>query len=71
VAIARALAHEPSVLLLDEPTASLHAGAVEAIERLVASLATEGIAVVVVTHDVAQARRLADVEVRLERGRTR
>jgi ABC-type iron transport system FetAB ATPase subunit len=70
VAIARALAHEPRVLLLDEPTASLHAEAVAAIERLVGWLASAGMAVVLVTHDSAQARRLADVELRLERGRS-
>jgi ABC-type multidrug transport system ATPase subunit len=70
VAIARALAHDPRVLLLDEPTASLHAEAVAEIERLVGSLASDGMAVVVVTHDAAQARRLTDIEVRLERGRT-
>jgi ABC-type cobalamin/Fe3+-siderophores transport system ATPase subunit len=65
VAIARALAHEPRVLLLDEPTASLHAEAVAEIERLVESLAGDGMAVVVVTHDSAQAERLADTVVRI------
>jgi ABC-type cobalamin/Fe3+-siderophores transport system ATPase subunit len=65
VAIARALVHEPRALLLDEPTASLHPEAVAAVERLVASLAARGMAVVVVTHDAAQAARLADVELRL------
>jgi ABC-type cobalamin/Fe3+-siderophores transport system ATPase subunit len=69
VAIARALAHEPRVVLLDEPTASLHAEAVAEVEGMVRSLASGGIAVVVVTHDRAQARRLADSELRLERGR--
>jgi putative ABC transport system ATP-binding protein len=71
VAIARALAHEPRVLLLDEPTASLHADAVAEIERLIRSLAAEGIAIVLVTHDSAQAERVAHVEVRMEGGRTR
>jgi putative ABC transport system ATP-binding protein len=67
VAIARALAHRPRVLLLDEPTASLHAEAVAEVERLIGSLASGGMAVVMVTHDRPQADRVADVEVRLER----
>ncbi len=70
VAIARALAREPRVLLLDEPTASLHAEAVAEVERLVESLASGGMGVVLVTHDAAQAERVADREVRLERGST-
>jgi ABC-type iron transport system FetAB ATPase subunit len=68
VAIARALTRRPRVLLLDEPTASLHAEAVAAIERLVRSLASAGAAVIVVTHDAAQAERVADATVRLEAG---
>ncbi len=69
VAIARALSRQPRVLLLDEPTASLHAEAVSGIERLMTRLAAEGIAVVMVTHDAAQADRVADAEIRLDGGR--
>lgn len=69
VAIARALTRRPRALLLDEPTASLHADAVAEIERLVARLAADDIAVVLVTHDAAQAHRVADAEVRLRAGR--
>jgi ABC-type transport system involved in cytochrome bd biosynthesis fused ATPase/permease subunit len=69
VAIARALVRDPKVLLLDEPTASLHAEAVAAVERLIAGLAERGIAVVVVTHDEAQAQRVATVAVRMGAGR--
>jgi ABC-type lipoprotein export system ATPase subunit len=65
VAIARALAHEPRVLLLDEPTAALHEDAAASVERLIAALAERGAAVVVVTHDPAQAARLGGAEVRL------
>jgi ABC-type iron transport system FetAB ATPase subunit len=68
VAIARALARRPRVLLLDEPTASLHAEAAGEIERLMTRLAADGIAIVVVTHDAAQAGRVADDEIRLDSG---
>lgn len=58
--LARALATEPEVLLADEATSALDRTATETIERLVAELAGRGIPVVWVTHDLDQARRLAD-----------
>ncbi|WP_251328962.1 ABC transporter ATP-binding protein [Haloplanus pelagicus] len=61
VAIARTVANDPDVFLLDEPTASLDSEAEAAIERLVAELlATGERTVVLVTHDERQAERLAD-----------
>ena len=70
VMLARALALEPRVLLLDEPTAALDAGARDAVERTLAELrARLGISLVLVTHDVAQAERVADWVVRVEAGR--
>jgi ABC-type iron transport system FetAB ATPase subunit len=65
VAIARALTREPGALLLDEPTASLDPAATAAIEQLLRNLAARGLAVLVVTHDAAQAERIADHTVRL------
>ena len=58
--LARALALEPQCLILDEPTSALDADSKLGIERLVRSLADEGLTVVMVTHDRAQAEELAD-----------
>ena len=69
LAIARALATEPDTLFLDEPTASLDPESVQAIEGIVASAAREGVRIIFVTHDIQQARRLADDVVFLSNGR--
>jgi tungstate transport system ATP-binding protein len=69
LALARALATEPEVLLLDEPTASLDPGSVLAIERIVSAARANGVRVIFVTHDVGQARRMADDVVFLHQGR--
>lgn len=60
VCLARALAVGPEVLLLDEATSALDPFAAQAVENAVRSLVTEGLAVVMVSHDLAQARRVAD-----------
>jgi putative ABC transport system ATP-binding protein len=68
--LARALAQRPAVLLLDEPTSALDPAARDAIEAALAELRRElEISLVLVSHDPAQARRLADWVVRLEAGR--
>jgi putative ABC transport system ATP-binding protein len=70
VMLARALALEPEVLLLDEPTAALDDEAKRGVERTLAELAhRSGLSLVVVTHERAQAERLARRVVRLEDGR--
>lgn len=69
LAIARALATEPDTLFLDEPTASLDPESVQAIEDIVAAAARDGVRIVFVTHDVQQARRLAEDVVFLSSGR--
>jgi tungstate transport system ATP-binding protein len=57
------------VLLLDEPTASLDPASTLAIERLLIAAKHCGIKVIVVTHDVGQARRLAQDIIFLHHGR--
>lgn len=69
LALARALATRPQVLLLDEPTASLDPAATQAIERIVADASARGVRIIFVTHDVGQAKRLADDVLFLNRGR--
>jgi putative ABC transport system ATP-binding protein len=68
--LARALGQQPRVLLLDEPTAALDHGARDAIEATLIELRRElDISLVLVSHDPAQARRLASWALRLDRGR--
>ncbi len=67
--LARALSLEPDILFLDEPTASLDPASTLAIEGLLIDAQHRGIKVIVVTHDVGQARRLAQDVVFLHHGR--
>ncbi|MGH6945997.1 MAG: ATP-binding cassette domain-containing protein, partial [Kiloniellales bacterium] len=69
LAIARAWACEPEVLFLDEPTASLDPSATRAVEELILQVAAAGTKIVMTTHDLGQARRLAEDVLFLHRGR--
>ncbi|HEX2555858.1 MAG TPA: phosphate ABC transporter ATP-binding protein [Microvirga sp.] len=69
LSLARALATEPDLLLLDEPTASLDPAATEAVERIVADAAAAGTKVVLVSHNLGQVARLATDVAVLARGR--
>ena len=69
LAIARALACAPELLFLDEPTASLDPASAQAVEALIEAAHESGVAIVLVTHDAGQARRLADELVFLHAGR--
>jgi tungstate transport system ATP-binding protein len=69
LALARAWAAAPEVLFLDEPTANLDPAATRAIEEVIGAIDLTGTKIVMTTHDLAQARRLADEIVFLHRGR--
>lgn len=71
LALARAAALSPEVLFLDEPCASLDPTATRAVEEIVGTLAARGTKIVMTTHDLGQARRLAGEVLFLNRGRLR
>jgi ABC-type polar amino acid transport system ATPase subunit len=68
VAIARALAMQPEVLLLDEPTSALDPELVGEVLQVIQKLAQEGMTMVLVTHEMAFAKRVADRVIFMEDG---
>jgi tungstate transport system ATP-binding protein len=68
LSLARALARDPEVLFLDEPTASLDPAATKAVEDIIVRTANSGVKIVMATHDLGQARRLAADIVFLAKG---
>jgi ABC-2 type transport system ATP-binding protein len=68
VALIRALVHEPEVLFLDEPTSGLDPSATRAVLELIATLAGQGRTIVLCTHFLGEAGRLADRAAILDRG---
>jgi tungstate transport system ATP-binding protein len=69
LALARAWALQPDLLLLDEPTASLDPSAKREVEQLIGEFATDGMTVVMSTHNLGQAKRMATRVAYLEAGR--
>jgi len=69
LAIARALALEPDLLFLDEPCANLDPASTLAVEDMIERARTAGAKIVLVTHDIGQARRIADDVVFMSSGR--
>jgi putative ABC transport system ATP-binding protein len=69
LALARALAVGPEVLLLDEPTSALDPKAAESVDAVVGSLVEQGLSVVLVSHDLARAAALTDDALVLAEGR--
>jgi len=69
VAIARALAQQPKLLLFDEPTSALDPELVGEVLNVIKELAAEGRAMVLVTHEIAFAREVADRIIFMDGGR--
>jgi polar amino acid transport system ATP-binding protein len=69
VAIARALALEPRLILFDEPTSALDPELVGEVLAVIKDLARSGTTMIVVTHEIAFAREIADHVVFLDAGR--
>jgi len=69
LALARALALNPSLLVLDEPTANIDPSGTKTIERLILKTVARGVKIIMSTHDLAQAKRIAGEIVMLNRGR--
>ncbi|MDK9716030.1 MAG: ATP-binding cassette domain-containing protein [Sulfuritalea sp.] len=68
-ALARAWALEPELLILDEPTASLDPASSREVERVINDIAAAGTRILMTTHNLAQARRIAEEIVFIDRGR--
>lgn len=69
LALARVWARNPEVLFLDEPTANLDPAATHRVEEIVSAIHAGGTRLIMTTHDLGQARRLADDIVFMHRGR--
>jgi polar amino acid transport system ATP-binding protein len=69
VAIARALAMQPAVMLFDEPTSALDPETIGEVLNVMKRLADEGMTMIVVTHEMSFARRVADRIAVFDRGR--
>ena len=69
VALARAWALEPELLILDEPTASLDPASSREVERIIGDIAAAGARILMTTHNLGLARRLAEEIVFIDRGR--
>ncbi len=69
VAIARALLHEPRLLLMDEPSTGLDVQSAQALLRLIEQEKQDGAIVIVVSHELGFAKRVADQVLHMDRGR--
>jgi polar amino acid transport system ATP-binding protein len=69
VAIARALAMQPKIMLFDEPTSALDPEMIQEVLEVMVNLAKEGMTMIVVTHEMGFARRVANRVIFMDQGR--
>ena len=69
VAIARALVMEPSIMLFDEPTSALDPELVNEVLLVIAQLATEGMTMLIVTHEMSFAFKVSNRIIFMEKGK--
>lgn len=69
LALARAWARSPDILFLDEPTAALDPAATHRVEEIIDAIHAAGTGIVMTTHDLGQAKRIADDIMFMHRGR--
>jgi len=69
VAIARALAMQPKIMLFDEPTSALDPEMIQEVLMVMVNLAREGMTMIVVTHEMGFAKRVADRVIFMDEGR--
>ena len=68
LALARALVLKPYILFLDEPTANLDPASIQLIEEIVQNANKSGVKIIFITHDIGQAKRIADDIIFLNKG---
>lgn len=69
LALARALVLSPRVLFLDEPTANLDPSSIHLIEQIIKDANNAGVKIIFITHDINQAKRIADDIIFIHRGK--
>ena len=69
LALARAILLRPSILFLDEPTANLDPSSIHLIEKILKNASGAGVKIIFITHDINQAKRIADDIIFIQKGK--
>ena len=69
LSLARALVLKPYILFLDEPTANLDPASIQLIEKIVKNASKSGVKIIFITHDIGQAKRIADDIIFINKGK--